>query len=168
MVSFPTKSAPLQTYHRVLSWVHYFSWYKSMTYQNLTTDKTRNPSLLMALLYGLLVKMYNLQQNFCVRTYENYQVVCQMVNKTESWKIQGHDILQVLSRQKFRTHSKAVGCETQNLSSSEISRNYFRLQIRFPKTLWGNPGALHHQVSPNQTFSQQKMGTQLVHHITNL
>ena len=24
------------------------------------------------------------------------------------------------------------------------------------------------QVSPNQTFSQQKMGTQLVHHITNL
>ena len=34
-----------------------------MTYQNLTTDKTRNPSLLMTLLYGMLVKMYNLQQN---------------------------------------------------------------------------------------------------------
>ena len=28
----------------------------SMTYQNLTTDKTRNPSLLMTLPYGLLVK----------------------------------------------------------------------------------------------------------------
>ena len=27
--------------------------------ENLTTDKTPNPSLLMALLYGLLVKMYN-------------------------------------------------------------------------------------------------------------
>ena len=44
-----------------------------MTYRNLTTDKTRNPSLLMTLLYGLLVKIYNLQQNFCVRTYENWQ-----------------------------------------------------------------------------------------------
>ena len=39
----------------------------------LTSDKTRNPSSLMTLLYGLLVKMYNLQQNFCVRTYENWQ-----------------------------------------------------------------------------------------------
>ena len=47
----------------------------SMTYQNLTTDKTQNPSLLMTLLYGLLVKMYNLQENFCVRTYENWQSV---------------------------------------------------------------------------------------------
>ena len=35
-----------------------------MTYQILTTGKTRNPSSLMTLLYGLLVKMYNLQQNF--------------------------------------------------------------------------------------------------------
>ena len=42
-----------------------------MTYQILTTDKTRNPSSLITLLYGLLVKMYNLQQNFCIRTYEN-------------------------------------------------------------------------------------------------
>ena len=32
----------------------------SVTYQNLTTDKTRNPSLL---LYGLQVKMYNVRQN---------------------------------------------------------------------------------------------------------
>ena len=44
-----------------------------MTYQILTTDKTRNPSSLMTLLCGLLVKMYNLQQNFCVGTYENWQ-----------------------------------------------------------------------------------------------
>ena len=44
-----------------------------MTYQILTTDKTRNPSSLMTLLYGLLVKMYNLQENVCVRTYENWQ-----------------------------------------------------------------------------------------------
>ena len=38
-----------------------------------TTNKTRNPSLLMTLLYGLLVKMYNLRQNFCIMTYENWQ-----------------------------------------------------------------------------------------------
>ena len=44
---------------------------------------------------------------------------------------QGHHILQVLSRQKARTHSKTVQRETQNLSSSEISRNHFRLQIHF-------------------------------------
>ena len=29
--------------------------------------------LLMTLLYGLLVKIYNLQQNTCVRAYENWQ-----------------------------------------------------------------------------------------------
>ena len=62
------------------------------------------------------------------------------------------------ARQKFRTHSKTVWWETQNLSSSEISRNHFRLQIHLPKTLWGNPEALQHQVSPNQTVSQQKYG----------
>ena len=44
-----------------------------MIYQDPITDKTRNPSLLMTLLCGLLVKMYNLQQNFCIRTYENWQ-----------------------------------------------------------------------------------------------
>ena len=33
----------------------------------------QNSKSLMTLLYGLLVKMYNLQQNFCVRTYENWQ-----------------------------------------------------------------------------------------------
>ena len=41
--------------------------------QNLTTDKTRNPSSLMTLLYGLPVKMYDLQQNFCIRTYKTWQ-----------------------------------------------------------------------------------------------
>ena len=47
-----------------------------MTYQNLTTDKTQNPSLLMTLLYGLLVETYTLQQNFCKRTSENWQKWC--------------------------------------------------------------------------------------------
>ena len=47
----------------------------SVTYQNLTSDKTQNPSLLMTLLYGLLVKMDNLQQSFYIRIYENWQSV---------------------------------------------------------------------------------------------
>ena len=105
--------------------------------------------------------------------------LCKDIRKLAKWcakwriklnpeKNQGHHILQVLSRQKFRTHFKTVWWETENLSSSEISRNYFRLQIHFPKTLWGNPGALQHQVLPNQTCSQQKIGTQPAHHITNL
>ena len=42
-------------------------------FNDFNTDKTQNLSLLMTLLYGLLVKTYNLQQNFCVRTYENWQ-----------------------------------------------------------------------------------------------
>ena len=50
-----------------------------------------------------------------------------MKNKTESGKYQGHHILQVLSRRETRTHSKTVRREAQNLSSSEISRNHFRL-----------------------------------------
>ena len=41
--------------------------------QILTAYKSRNPSSLMILLSGLLVKMHNLQQNFCERTYENWQ-----------------------------------------------------------------------------------------------
>ena len=44
------------------------------------------------------------------------------------------------------------------VSSSEISGNYFRLQIHLPKTLCENPGVLQHQVPPNQSFSQQKWG----------
>ena len=153
MVFFLTKSAQLQRVHRVLSWVHYFSWYTSMTYQNLTTDKTWNPSLLMALLYRLLIETYNLQQNVCVGPTKTGKVVYQMENKTKSWENQGRHILQVPSRQKLRTHPKTLWWEAQNLSSSETSRNHFRLQIHFPKTLWENPRALQHQVPPNQTFS---------------
>ena len=102
--------------------------------------------------------MYNLQQNFCIKTYKNWQSGVPNGEQNSILKNQGHHILQVLSRQKFRTHSKAVWQETQNLSSSEISRIHFQLQIHFPKTLRGNPGALQHQVSTNQTISQQKWG----------
>ena len=57
----------------------------AMTYQNLTTERTQNPSLLMTLFSGLPVKMYNLQQNICVRTYKNWQSgVPNWENKTQS------------------------------------------------------------------------------------
>ena len=36
------------------------------------------------------------------------KAVCQMENKIESLQNQGHHILQVLSGQEFRTHSKTV------------------------------------------------------------
>ena len=149
------KTSPIAGYHRVLSWVHYFFWYMSMTYQNLTTDKTQNPSLLLTLFYGLLVKMYNLQQNFLCKDLRKLAKWCAKWRiKLNPEKDHGHHILQVLSHQKFRNHSKTVWWETQNLFLMEISRNYFRLQIHFSKTLRGNPGALQQQVSPNQTFSQ--------------
>ena len=62
-------------------------------------------------------------------------------------KNQGHHILKVLSRQKFRTHSKTVWRETQNLSSSEISRNYFRLQIHFPsEEILGRCNTRYHRI----------------------
>ena len=131
-----------------------------MTYWNPTTDKTQNPSLLMTLLYGLLVKVYNLQQNFSVRTYENWLNGVQIENKTQSWKKPRSSYSPgPLSPETQNPFSKLYGKDS-NLSSSEISRNHFQLQIHLPKTLRGNPGALQHQVSPNQTFSQQKMETQ--------
>ena len=78
----------------------------------LTTDKTQNPSLLMTLLYGLLVKMYKLQQNFLKRTYQNWQSGVPNGEKNSILKNKSHHILQVLSRQKTRTHSKTVWRET--------------------------------------------------------
>ena len=62
-------------------------------------------------------------------------VVCQMENQTESRKKQGDHILQVHTRQKNRTQSKTVWRDSKSLSSSEISRNYFRLPIHFQKAL---------------------------------
>ena len=141
---------------------HYFSWYTVFQWLTKTSPQTKLNKT------GLLVKMYNLQQNFCVRTHENWQSGVANGEWNSALKNQGHHILQVLSRQKFRTPSKTVWWETQNLPSSKISKNHFQLQIHLPKTLWGNPGVLQHQVSLNQAFSQQKMGTQPVHHITNL
>ena len=48
---------------------------------------------------------------------------------------QGDYILQVHTLQKNRTQPKTVWRDTKNLSSSEISRHYFRLPTQLQKTL---------------------------------
>ena len=60
-------------------------------------------------------------------------VMCQIENQTESRKNQGDHILQVHFRQKNRTQPKTLWGDTKSLSSSEISRNYFRLPTHFQK-----------------------------------
>ena len=90
-------------------------------------------------------------------------VVCQMENQTKSLKNQGDYILQVSTHQKNGTHPK-----TKNLSSSEISRNYFRLPTHFQKALRGHPGSLQYQLSPFKATSQQKVGTYPVYPNLNL
>ena len=62
-------------------------------------------------------------------------VVCQMENQTKSRKNQGDNILQVCTRQKNRIEPKPIWRDTKSLSSSEISRNYFRLPTHFQKAL---------------------------------
>ena len=62
-------------------------------------------------------------------------VVCQMENQTKPRENQGDYILQVRTRQENRTQPKTVWRDTKSLSSSEISRNYFRLQAHFKKAL---------------------------------
>ena len=62
-------------------------------------------------------------------------VVCQMENQTQSRKNHGDYILQVHTRQKNRTQPKTIWGDTKNLSSSEISRHYFRLSTQLQKAL---------------------------------
>ena len=77
-----------------------------------------------------------------------------MENQTKSQKNQGDYVLQVRTRQKNRTQPKTVWRDTKSISSSEISRNFFRLPIHFQK---GHPGS-QYQVSPFKATGQQKVG----------
>ena len=76
-----------------------------------------------------------------------------MDNQTKSRKNQGDYILQVRTRQKNKTQPKTVLRDTGSLSSSEISRNYFRLLTQFQKALRGYPSPLQYKAT-----SQQKLG----------
>ena len=82
-----------------------------------------------------------------------------MENQTKSRKNQGDYILQVHTRQKNRTQPKTAWRDSKSISSSEISRNYFRLPAHFQKALRGHPGPLQYQVQPFKATSQQKVGT---------
>ena len=50
-------------------------------------------------------------------------------------KSQGDYILQVHTRQKNRIQPKTIWRDAKNLSSTEISRHYFRLPTQFQKAL---------------------------------
>ena len=73
-------------------------------------------------------------KTFTTRPSKIGNVVCQMENQTQSHKKQGDYILQVHTRQKNRTQPKTIWQDTKNLSSSKISRHYFRLPTQLKKT----------------------------------
>ena len=96
---------------------------------------------------------------FATGSSELGNVVCQMEKQTKSRQNQGDYILQLRTRQKNRTQPKTVWRDTKSPSSSEISRNYFRLPTHFRKALRGHPGPLQYQVPPFKATSQQKVRT---------
>ena len=102
---------------------------------------------------GLQLKCMFCSKTFATGPSKLGNVVCQMENQTEHRENQGDHILQVQTQQKNRTQCKTVWRDTKSLSSSEISRNYFWLPIHFPKTLWGHPGPLQHQLPPIKATS---------------
>ena len=103
---------------------------------------------------------FQLKRTHCSKTFATRPKLGNMVYQMENQTTQGDHVLLVHSRQKNITQSKTVWRDTKSLSSSEISRNYFRLSTHFPKTLWGHPGPLQHQVPPIKVTSQSsKMRT---------
>ena len=85
--------------------------------------------------------------------------MCQMESQTEPPKNQGDHILQVHTRQENRTQPKTIWRDTKSLSSSGISRYYFRLSTHFQKPLRGHPIPRQYQVPPFMAIGQQKVGT---------
>ena len=81
------------------------------------------------------------KHTYCSKTFTTGpskigNVVCQMENQTLSRKNRSDYILQVHTRQKNRTQPETIWRDTKNLSSSEISRHYFRLQTQLQKVLY--------------------------------
>ena len=125
---------------------------------------TLHPNKTIPILWWYCTMGFQLKRTFCSKNFVTEpaklgNVACQMENQTESWKNQGDHILQVHTHQKNRTQPKTIWRDTKSLSSSEISRNYFRLLPHFQKALWGHPGPLQYQVPLFKASSQQKMGT---------
>ena len=100
---------------------------------------------------------------FATGPSELANVVCYIENQTKSQKNEGDIILQVRTRQKNRTQPKTVWRDSKSISSSEISRNYFRLPTHFQKEFRGHPGSLQYKVPPFKVPGQQKVGTWPIH-----
>ena len=78
--------------------------------------------------------------NVCFAAKLLQQDLLNLATWCAKWRIKlnpekGDRILQVQTRQNNRTQPKTVRRDTKSLSSSEISRNYFRLSTHFQKTL---------------------------------
>ena len=128
-----------------------------MAYQNLTTDKTPNPSLLITLLYELLVKIYNLLQNFCVRTYENSQ--SGVANGKFKLNPEKPKVIIFSRSSRARNSVPILKLYGERLKIyPQVKFLGITFQNRFEEILGHSK-----TVSPNQTFRQQKMP---VHHIT--
>ena len=76
---------------------------------------------------GFQLKCTLCSKIFATGPSELGNVVCQIENQTKSRKNQGDYILQVHTRQRNRTQPKTVWRDSKSISSSEISRYYFRL-----------------------------------------
>ena len=106
---------------------------------------------------------FQLKRSFCSKSFATGpsklgNVVCQMENQTKSRKNHGDYILRVHARQKNRTQSKAVWRDTKSISSSEISRNYFRPPTEFQKALRGHSGSLHTRYHRLRPLANKKWG----------
>ena len=107
---------------------------------------------------GVQLKCTLCSKIFATGSSELGNVVCQMENQTKSRKNHGDYILQVHTRQKNRIQPETVWRDSKGISSSEISRYYFRLPTQFHLALRGHPGPLQYQVPPFKATSQQKWG----------
>ena len=141
-----------------------------MTYQNLTTDKTQKLSLLMTHDTPLWAAGKNV--HFAAKPLR--KDLRKLAKWCTKWRIKLNPEktkVIIFSRPSLARNSKPIlklygerlKIYPQVKFSGITFDSIFTFQKHFEKT-WG----LQHQVSPNQTFSQQKMGTQPVHHITNL
>ena len=90
---------------------------------------------------------------------DNGLVMYELTDSNLIPKYQGDYILQVHTRKKNGIQPKTISRDTKNLSSSEISRHYFRLPTQFQKAPWGYLRSLQYQIPKIKAISQQKMGT---------
>ena len=80
------KINPKAGFHRVLSWVHYFTWFTLTIFQHRTTNNT----LSIPIRWWYCTMSFQLKRTFCSKMFATGpsklgNVVCQMKNQTGSW-----------------------------------------------------------------------------------